>query len=101
MKQAATTPRETSELEQELEWLLHEYEEHMRLHRMKVNKGSLEVVVTLAAELVEDVAKLRLRNAAGLLFERRRREIALLEAERSAPGRELAYISKAKAAFGT
>ena len=101
MNQMATGTIDPQKLEQEIEWLLHEYEEHMRLHQLKINKGSLEMVVTLAAGLVEDVVKLKFRDAAGLLFERTHRRIALMEAERGAPGRELAYLSKARSAFST
>jgi hypothetical protein len=35
------------------------------------------------------------------MFEFRRRRITLLEAERNAPGREVAYIVAAKHAFGS
>lgn len=100
MNQMATSSIAPRHLDQEIEWLLHEYEEHMRLHQLKINKGTLEMVVTLAAGLVEDVVKLKFRDAMGLLFERTHRRIALMEAERSAPGRELAYLSKARSAFG-
>ena len=72
----------------------------MKLHQLKINKGTLEMVVTLGAGLLEDIMKLKLRDAVGLLFERNRRRIALMEAERSPPGRELAYLSRAKSAFG-
>lgn len=99
MRQMATGSTESRNVEQELEWLVNEYEEHMRLHRLKVNKGTLEIVVTFAAALVEDIVKLRLRDAVGLLFEGRRRTIALAEAERAAPGRELAYLSRARSSF--
>jgi hypothetical protein len=58
------------------------------------------MVVTLVASLVEDIVKLKLRDVAGLFFEGRRRRIALTEAECAAPGRELAYLSRARSAFG-
>jgi hypothetical protein len=100
MRQMATSSTSPTHLTEEIEWLLHEYEEHMKLHQLKINKGALEMVVTLAAGLLEDIMKLKLRDAVGLLFERNSRRIALMEAERSAPGRELAYLSRAKSAFG-
>ena len=100
MNQMATNSIAPANLEQEIEWLLHEYEEHMMLHQLKINKGTLETVVTLVAGLVEDVVRLKLRDAVGLLFERTHRRIALMEAERSAPGRELSYLSSVKSAFG-
>jgi hypothetical protein len=99
MRQMATSSTSPVHVAEEIQWLLHEYEEHMKLHQLKINRGTLEMVVTLAAGLLEDVMKLKLRDAVGLLFERNRRRIALMEAERSAPGREVAYLSRAKSAF--
>jgi hypothetical protein len=100
MRQMATSSPPPTHLTEEIEWLLHEYEDHMKLHQLKIKKGTLEMIVTLAAGLLEDVIKLKLQDAVGLLFERNRRRIALMEAERNAPGRELAYLSRAKSAFG-
>ncbi len=96
MRQVATAPTEPHYLEEEIEWLVNEYEDHMRLHRLKINKGTLEIVVTFVAALVEDVAMLNLRDAVGLFFERKRRTIALAEAERTSPGREFAFLSRAR-----
>ena len=45
---------------QELEWLVHQYEEHMRSHELKFKRGVLEIVVTIAAEIAEDLVKIRL-----------------------------------------
>jgi hypothetical protein len=88
------------EAAQELEWLLQQYEDHMRLHRLKVNRGMLETVVTMTGEIAENLIKLKLGNLARLPFLITERRIALLEAERSAPGREVAYIYKAHNSFG-
>jgi hypothetical protein len=63
----------------ELEWLLHEYESHMRSHKMKTQKGLFETVVTVAAEVAEDLAKLKLGKLAKLPFELSTRKIELLE----------------------
>jgi hypothetical protein len=46
-----------TEIAEKLEWCLQEYEQHMRFHGMKINHGTLKTVVTVAAEIVEDVAK--------------------------------------------
>ncbi len=100
MNQMATGSIDPRHMDGEIEWLLHEYEEHMRLHQLKINKGTLEMIVTLAAGLLEDVVKLKFRDAAGLLFERTHRKVALMEAERNAPGREVAYLSRVRSFFG-
>jgi hypothetical protein len=87
------------EIAQELEWLLSEYEQHMRLHELKIRKGVLETIVAFTAEAAENIAKLRLGKLARSLFTISNRRIELLEGELKAPGREIAYISRARQAF--
>jgi hypothetical protein len=88
-----------AEAEEKLEWLMREYEHHMQIHRMKTSQGVLEAVVTTAAEIAEDLVKIRWSNAAKALFSMRMKRIELLEAESKAPGHEIAYLLKAKNAF--
>jgi hypothetical protein len=90
------TPRELAD---ELQYLLDTYEEYMRLHRIKLVRGRLETVVTATAEAIENLASLRLSNAVKALFAVRQQHTALLESELEAPGREVAYIARARQAF--
>jgi hypothetical protein len=87
------------EIAEKLEWWLQEYERHLRFHRMKVNHATFETVVTVGAEVIEDVFKFRLSKLTKLLFSANHRELELLEAEMRAPGKQLAYIFAAKQAF--
>ena len=89
----------TIEIEQELEWLLQEYEAHMLLHKMKISRGLFETVITGAAEFAEDLVKVKWSKLAQSLFAISHRKIELLEAERNAPGRELAYVSLSNRKF--
>jgi hypothetical protein len=89
-----------TEISQEVDWLIHEYQAHMRLHRMKIATGALETIVTAAGEALENVAKLKFGALAKSVFSLKHRRIQLLEAERQAPGRELAYIVRAREVFG-
>ncbi len=89
-------PNETAE---ELEWLAHEYQQHMRLHEMKVNRGILEIVVTTSGQVAEDLVKVRWGKLSKLPFSVTQRKIDLMEAQLKAPGREIAYIVKAHKAF--
>jgi hypothetical protein len=88
-----------SEAVDELRYLLDEYEAYMRLHRMKAVNGTLETLVVTTAEVLESVVKLKWSAAAKSLFALKRRQVELLEAERGAPGRDLAYILRARDAF--
>jgi hypothetical protein len=95
----ASAERSPVEIAQEIEFLVAEYEHHMALHRLKTKRGVLEAVVTASAEVAESVAKLKWGQLAKLPFAVKQRRIALLEAEATAPGRELAIIAKARQRF--
>jgi hypothetical protein len=71
----------------------------LALQDMKIRKGTFETIVTVAAEVVEDLVKIKWGKLASLLFVLKNRKIALLEAERSAPGREIAYVVQARKAL--
>lgn len=90
-----------AEIRQEIEWLVHEYRAHMHLHRMKITLGALETIVTATGDALENIANLKFGALAKAAFSLKHRRIQLLEAERQAPGRELAYIVRAREVFGS
>jgi hypothetical protein len=92
MNEVARAKLTPKEIEDKLEWMLDEYRQHMELHKMKTNTSTLEtILVALGDRKFGDIAK--------GLFSVRHRKIALLEAEAKAPGREIAFISKAPETF--
>lgn len=95
----ATPATSLAEMKDEIEVLLDDYEEHMKLHRMKVNKGAAETLVTVGGKVAEDLVKLKWGELAKLPFILRERKISLLEAEANAPNRELAFVSIARSRF--
>ena len=84
----------------ELRYLLAAYNRHLGVHNMKTNLGFLETLVVSSAAVVENLAKFRLTELAKFPFAAKHRKIELLEAELNAPGREVAYVAKARARFG-
>jgi hypothetical protein len=88
-----------AEVEEKLAYLIDQYQQHMRLHRMKTNTGTLETIVTLGAEVLGNLVSFKWGKAAQALFSLKKREIALLEGELTAPGNEIAYIVKARETF--
>lgn len=92
MAKTSASPRE---LANELEWLLYEYQAYMRVRKMKIRKGILETVITGAAEVAENLVKIKWGELAKILFAVSARRIELLEAELNAPGREIAYVAHA------
>jgi hypothetical protein len=85
--------------EDELTALLDDYEPHLRLHRIKSERGTLEAFLTTTAEVASAIVTMKWGAAVKALFDVSRAEIALLEAEQSAPGREVAYIAHARERF--
>jgi hypothetical protein len=96
MARAKLTP---AEMEEELEYLLDDYRSHLRLHRLQTNTGALETIVIAVAEFLEDLANKRFSKIAKGFFSAKQRQIDLLQGEMNAPGREVAYIIKARGEF--
>lgn len=93
LRRAAEHPEDVNALRDELEHLILERESHLRTRKLKINTSALETVLTIGAEIVEDLAKLKVSSAIKALFTLKHRKVALFEAEREAPGRDIAYIS--------
>jgi hypothetical protein len=95
-----------SEVEEKLEALLSSYEEHMRLHRIKTRWDILRTLVLAEVGFITGgwlTGLGALPGIAGMvtapLYSVKQRKMALLEEERKAPGKEVAYIIKAKETF--
>lgn len=99
MSEVARAELAPAEVEEKLEYLIDQYRQHMRLHRMKTNVGALETVVTTSAEFLGDLVSFKWGKAAEALFSFKRTRVALLEGELAAPGNDVAYIVKARETF--
>lgn len=86
-------------IEEELEYLLHDYEQHLQLRKMKFKKGILHTVLTVVPEILENIVKLKLKNVFDPLFTVQQHRIDLIEGELSAPSQEVAYISRVRDEF--
>jgi hypothetical protein len=88
------------EIEEQLEWLMYDYERRMKLHKMKYKTGVLETIITTSLTFLENFVKFKWSEAAKSLFSLRHKRIDLMEAEINSPGAEVSYIVKAKEEFG-
>ena len=77
-------------------YLKDEYRAHMKGAGIKIGSATLKTYVVAAAELLESALKLKLKNLAELPFRLIELKANLMEAERKAPGRELAYVVRAE-----
>jgi hypothetical protein len=71
----------------------------MKLHKMKANTETVEVLVKLLPETIENLIKLKFSKIPEPFFAFKKRQINLLEAELNAPGREMSYIIKTQKTF--
>lgn len=87
------------ELQDELAESIDSYSEHMRINKIKYSTSTIETIVTTGAKIAESIVKFKFSALAKNLFRIRHQQIALMEAELNAPGRELAYIVTANERF--
>jgi len=98
-KKVTEQEADMEDLEVELESLVEDYKEYMRVQKMKWHATSFETVVTMTAQMLEGLAKLKLKDVVDSLFTLRKSKVGLLEAELKAPGREIAYLVTAGERF--
>jgi hypothetical protein len=87
------------ECKQELDWLKHEFQSHLKLHKIKANAATFEAIVKAPLEILENLVTLKFSKIPDPLFAINKRKISLMEAELNAPGREIAYLIKSKQSF--
>lgn len=99
IRNIATENPSQTEVSDQIEWLLNEFQSRMKLHKMKANTETLEVIIKAPFELIENLIKLRISKIPEPFFVMKKIQISLMEAELNAPGREMAYIIKSKETF--
>lgn len=99
MNEIARSDIDPREIEEKLEWLIYDYQRHLDLHRLKSTMGNFETIVVTTADILENLTKMRWGKLAQSFFSIRKRKIALLEAELTSPGAEVAYIVKTQGSF--
>jgi hypothetical protein len=96
---ASTKNLSKTEIEQKIEYLIFEYGKFIKLHKLKFEMSTFEIIVTTAAEMAENLVRLKFSKIAEKIFEFSKSNLKLMEAELNAPGMEMAYISEAKNKF--
>jgi hypothetical protein len=83
-----------------IETSIHAYESQLRRQKLKIEYGVLQVLVLTGVGILEDIVHFKFSSAAERLFSIGDARLKLLEVEATAPGRELAYVAKARERFG-
>lgn len=99
VSQTAKQGMDASDLVYQIEALLADYEAHMKFHKIKSRNVFFQTSIITTLEVIENIVKFQWSNTAKTLFDLQHQHLALLEAEMKAPGRELAFISKAREVF--
>lgn len=89
------------EIEDEIEFLINEFQEHMKLHKMKANTETMEVITNSVSDVLGNLLTLKFSKFLEPLFAIKKQQLSLLEAELNAPGKELAYIIKSRETFNS
>lgn len=84
---------------QKLEYLTKEYEDQITLYKLRFNRGLLETVVVLGADVLGNLVSFQWGKAAKAFFDLNRQKLLLSEAEKKAVGKEVAYIHKVQETF--
>jgi hypothetical protein len=85
------------ELEEKYLALYHEYSEQFRIHKMKSNLTTLELIVTSGIDFITN--GLGVGNISTTLFSIFKKNMNLLESELKFSGKEIAYIYKTRQVF--
>jgi hypothetical protein len=80
------------EIEQKIDFLLNEYSSQLELHKLKYEMNTLQTLVVTSLEILENVLQLKFSKAAKVIFDLKKQDILLLEAERKITGNSMAII---------
>ena len=84
------------ELEEEIEWLINDYKNYMKIQKVKYNWSTLESIVKIPLEVIENLVKIKWSKIADPFFKLKSNRIKVIEAELGAPSREISYIIETK-----
>lgn len=88
-----------NEIEKEYRYLKYQYEQAIKIHKLKTSNSIFQTTIQTGAELVENIAKLRFRNLSNLSFKFKENKISLMESELKSDGNQFSYIFKIKEKF--
>jgi hypothetical protein len=95
-----------NEVEDKLKSLISDYQAHMNIHKIKTRLDTLKTIVLVEAGFITGGWFTGLGVVSGIigmittpLYTIKQRQISLLEEEQKAPGKEIAYIVKARESF--
>ena len=89
-----------TEAGEKLDWLLFQHQQHLKAHKLSCRWGTVGGTFVAAAEILEDLVKIKWGKAAGAVVSIVDRRLELMKAELANPAKEISYIVKAQEQFG-
>lgn len=87
------------EISEEYFYLMSEFENEFRTKKIHKELNTLEIFLKIPFEIAENLVKINWSKIPGLFIELKRNSLTTYESEFNLPGKELAYIFKAKEKF--
>jgi hypothetical protein len=100
MSEIARQKLTAAEASEKLDWLLFQQKKHLEMHKLSYRWGTFGGTFVAAAEIMEDIAKIKWGKAAGAVVSIFDRRLELMKAELDNPAKEVSYIVKAQEQFG-
>lgn len=83
-----------NEVEEEIEYLIEEYKNHMNHAQLMYKNGHRKALFLTSLKFTENLLRLKLSDAFNSLYSIKEKRLELLEAEKKAPGKEVALLVK-------
>jgi ABC-type Fe3+-hydroxamate transport system substrate-binding protein len=108
MSKVAQVKNKPNEVEEEVQTLIDDYSQHMKMHRIKTRLDTLKAIVVAEVGLFTGGWLTGIGALPGIigivanpLYSIRQRQVEITAEELKAPGREVAYIVESNEAFST
>jgi len=88
----SNSPYSLSEISDEYDYLLSQYENSYRLHKMKYHNTTFQAFFVCSVDVVESLLKLNWSQAVKKLFDVRKSDIEIRQDLTTLPGKEVAYV---------
>lgn len=88
-----------NEFNDKINFLKLEYEENLKLHRLKYSYSTFQTIISCTANVIENSLKLKIGDAVNTIFDIKKQKIELLQQEKTLPGSELSYVVSANTKF--
>ena len=75
------------------------YPQAIKLHKLKTSNSIFQTTIQTSAELIENIAKLKLSKISDLFFKFKENKISLMETELRTEGNQFAYLFKIQEKF--